>query len=138
MISTTCRDEWPAGSSVSAGSGPSGPGGGGEGDGSTEEVGFVLSLGFFLDVSGLGFGLDLSLGLHEATLLFLWWMSPELAQLERSRRWDFLGSAATVVATSSAAVDLQWKDRVQLPVAIGRRRSGGGFSGMTRSAASSA
>jgi hypothetical protein len=38
------------------------------------------------------------------------------------------------VATSSTAVDLHWRDRTQLPAAMGRRRGGGGFSGISRPA----
>nr|CAB3450595.1 unnamed protein product [Digitaria exilis] len=131
MISTTCRDEWPAGSSVSAGRGPRGPGGGDSG-GNTE-VGFG-----FLPVSGLGFDpgcfgrLGLPVDFEEAT-----WVraaSPELPQPARGRSgWSFLGGAgATLAATSSAAVDLQWRERTQLPASVGRRRGGGGLSGIRR------
>uniref|UniRef100_A0A0A9A5A8 Uncharacterized protein n=1 Tax=Arundo donax TaxID=35708 RepID=A0A0A9A5A8_ARUDO len=63
MISTTCLDECPAGSSVSVGSGPRGPGGG---DGGTA-AGLV-----FLTGLGLGVGPELDFGLlgfEEATSL---------------------------------------------------------------------
>ena len=129
MISTTCRDECPAGSSVSAGTGPRGPGGG---DGGTVVAGFGLVVFFFfagsgLDfVPGLGLGLVLLVGLDETTWLSV---SPELPQPARGRSgWSFLMGAvvATLAATSSAAMDLQWRDRTQLPAAVGRRRSGGG------------
>jgi len=137
MISTTCRDECPAGSSVSAGAGPRGPGGG---DGGTVVAGFGLVVFFFfagsgLDfVPGLGLGLVLLVGLDETTWLSV---SPELPQPARGRSgWSFLMGAvvATLAATSSAAMDLQWRDRTQLPAAaVGRRRrSSGGFSGMRR------
>ena len=36
------------------------------------------------------------------------WMSLELAQLDWTRRYKFLGSAVTVAATSLVAMDLQW------------------------------
>lgn len=133
MISTTCRDECPAGSSVSAGTGPRGPGGG---DGGTA-AGFGLAV-FLFAGSGLGLGLGLGfgllVGLDETTWLRV---SPELPQpAPRGRSgWSFLGAAAvaTLAATSSAAMDLQWRDRTQLPAAaVGRRLSGGGFSGMRR------
>nr|CAB3447437.1 unnamed protein product [Digitaria exilis] len=128
MISTTCRDECPAGSSVSAGRGPRGPGGGDSG-GNTE-VGFG-----FLPVSGLGFDpgcFGRLVDFEEAT-----WVraaSPELPQPERGRSgWSFLGgTGATLAATSSAAMDLQWRERTQLPAAVGRRRGGGGLSGIRR------
>ena len=134
MISTTCRDECPAGSSVSAGTGPRGPGGG---DGGTTEAGF----GFvFLPGSALGFDPEPGFGLapllaciDEATWLSA---SPELPHPARGRSgWSLLGgAAATLAATSSAAMDLQWRDRTQLPAAaaVGRRRGGGGFSGIGR------
>jgi hypothetical protein len=138
IISTTCRDECPAGSSVSAGTGPRGPGGG---DGGTVVAGFGLAV-FFFAGSGLGFepglglglGFGLLVGLDETTWLRV---SPELPQPARGRSgwWGFLGAVvvATLAATSSAAMDLQWRDRTQLPAAaVGRRWNGGGFSGMRR------
>ena len=59
MISTTCRDECPAGSSVSAGTGPRGPGGG---DGGTA-AGFGLAV-FLFAGSGLGLGVGLGFGVR--------------------------------------------------------------------------
>jgi hypothetical protein len=133
MISTTCRDECPAGSSVSAGTGPRGPGGGD--GGTTKEAGFGL---VFLPESGLGFdpGLGLGLGLPVGFDDGATWLraSPELPHPARGRSgwWSFLGATVTLAATSSAAIDLQWRDRTHVPAAVGRRRGGGGFSGMRR------
>ena len=78
MISTTCREECPAGSSVSAGSGPRGPAGGGD---CGTAVGLVaaLALGFLVSGLVLELGLTLGLGLHDESCLLFPWMSPELA-----------------------------------------------------------
>lgn len=143
MISTTCRDECPAGSSVSAGSGPSGPGGG---DGVTTEAGFFDAFLPTAAAFGLGFDPDFFLersdddehgksllGFDGATFLRA---SPVLAHPERgSSGWSFLRGTAVppLAATSSTAMDLQWRDRTQLPAAaVGRRPRSGGFSGITR------
>jgi hypothetical protein len=130
MISTTCHDECPGGSSVS---GPRGPGGG---DGGTA-LGFAFLTGFGGPFFAPDFllersELDMGLGFDGATLLRA---SPVLAQPEHGRSgWSFLGTAAPLTATSSRAMDLHCRERTQLTAAISRRRGtdARGFSGITR------
>jgi hypothetical protein len=121
IISTTCRDECPAGSE------PRGRPGGGDGG---TEAGFVFltgfGLGFFLERSELDMGLDFD----GATFLRA---SPVLAQPERGR--SLLGTGAPLAATSSTAMDLHCRYRTQLPIQ-GHVTQGGGLHRPTRPPAS--